>query len=303
MFRRATTEDKKAIFDMYTKSGTLNLYNQDDYFSDSFIPQNVIVNEINGHVVSSLQINYHQTAFNDYKIIGGVIFGQFFEKSKGLRTLNNLRSEVVQQQEYKTLFTFIFTDDPKEYAEYGFEPIYFQRIYNISKKDIKSVCYDGVGKQFDIDDLVDVYKKFTIRFTGYFYRNKKYYLDLIELLQTKRGNLAVYYNEKRECQGYMIYYIEANKVIVKEMIYLNGTALTKLLSYCLRIKPHICVCVSQNEDLTKAYPKINHKEICHVVAKINDIELFNRLLNCNISTTSQGFQLADKPLYLNDMRY
>ncbi|MDO4378944.1 MAG: hypothetical protein Q4C64_07450 [Erysipelotrichia bacterium] len=303
MLRRGKEEDKKVIFDMYAKSGILNLYNQDDYFSDSFIAQNVIVNEINGHVVSSLQINYHQIIFNDLKIVGGVIFGQFYERNKGIKTLENLRAEVLEQQTHKTLFTLIPTDNIQEYAKYGFEPIYSKRIYNISRKDVKNVSYQGVGKQFQIDDLVKVYKTFTEKFAGYFLRNKQYYLDLIDLLQSKRYNLAAYYNENDDCQGYMIYYIESNKVVIKELIYLNGLALTKLLSYALRIKPRLLVYVSQNEDLSKAYPKINYKLLVSMAVRINDFELFNRLFDCDVSTAQQAYQLEKKPLFLNDLRY
>lgn len=303
MLRRAKEEDKKVIFDIYAKSGMLNLYDQDDYFSDSFIAENVIVNEINGHIAASMQVNYHTMIFNEQKIIVGVVFGQFFERNKGVRALESLRNEVFEQQRYKTLFTLVPTDNEQEYSKYGFEALYQKRLYQITSKELKNISYSNVGKQFETEDLLKVYKDFSQRFNGYLIRDKKYYLDLIDWLQSKRYNLAVYYSNEKVCEGYMIYSIEANKVVVREIIYLNGSALTQLLSYGLKIKSKLLVYVSQSEDLSRAYPKINYKQVASMAVRINDIELFNKLFASEAVDAKQAYQLNERPLFISDLRY
>ncbi len=303
MLRRGKEEDKKVIFDIYAKSGMLNLYDQDDYFSDSFCAENVIVNEINGHVAASLQVNYHTMMFNERKIISGVVFGQFFERNKGVKALETLRNEVFDQQRYKTLFTLIPTDNEQEYSKYGFDAIYQKRIYQITSKDLSNISYNNVSKQFESDALLKVYKDFTKRFNGYLLRDKQYYLDLIDWLQSKRYNLAVYYSDENVCEGYMIYSIESNKVAVREIIYLNGSALTQLLSYGLKIKSKLDVYVSQSEDLSRAYPKVSYKQVAAMAVRINDIELFNKLFGVNVTDTVTGYKLNERPLFISDLRY
>ena len=171
MFRRANQQDKRVIFDLYAKQPVIH-ESQDDYFNCSFIAKNTIVNEINGHVVASLQHDYHKVMFNDLPIVTSVIFAQFSDRTKGSRALENLRAEAIKQESYKTLFTFINCDNNKEYQKYGFDAVYYKRAYSLNKKDFKEITYSCVSKDFNVDELLRVYRKFTEKFTGYFYRDR-----------------------------------------------------------------------------------------------------------------------------------
>ncbi|MGN1398446.1 MAG: hypothetical protein ACI4WG_00375 [Erysipelotrichaceae bacterium] len=302
MFRRATEQDKRVIFDLYAKQSVIS-DSQDDYFNCSFVARNTIVNEINGHVVASLQVDYHKVMFNDLPIVASVVFAQFADRSKGSKHLESLRAEAIKQESYKSLFTFINCDNNKEYQKYGFDAVYYKRAYSINKKDFKEISYSGVSKDFDIDELLNVYRSFTEKFTGYFYRDRNYYVSLIDLLQNKRGNLACCYDSENKCVGYMIYFIDSTKVIVKELVYLNGYALSKLLSYCLRIKEDILVYVSNNEDLTKVFPKVTYKKVISTLVKVNDYELFNKLFACKVTSSLTAFKQDKRPLFLSDIRY
>ena len=158
-------------------------------------------------------------------------------------------------------------------------------------------------KNFTIKDLVKVYTAFIENFNGYLIRDYNYYLNLIDLLQTKRYNLVAFYDDDAICKGYMIYYIDSNKVVIEEIIYLDGLALTRLLCYALRRKKSIQVYVSEHEDLSKAYPSVSYRLVNRYVARINDIELFNKLYESNVTTTKEGFNLFNKALYINDLNY
>lgn len=303
MIRRGKQEDKRAIFDLYTKNGILNFESQDEYFINAFIPENVLVNDVNGSVVASLQTNYHSLMLHDKRLAASVVFGQFYDRSKGIKYHDSLKQEAFQQQKYKTLITIIPTKNPTEYERYGFEPIYNQRLYNISRNQLKNSSYKGVRRDFKVKDLVDVYNSFIKNFNGYLLRDYNYYMNLIDLLQIKRYNLVAFYDEELVCKGYMIYYIDGSKIVVEEIIYLDGLALTRLLCYALRRKRSIQVYVSEHEDLTKAYPSINYKLVNKYVARINDFELFNKLYDSSITTTLEGFNLLNKALYINDLNY
>lgn len=303
MIRRGTADDKKVIFDLYTKSGILSFDGQEDYFVNSFNADNVIVNEVNGHVVSSIQMDETVLMLHDKRIACGIGCGMFYERSKGLKWFEALKTEVFDQQQYQNLITIIPTNNPSEYYKYGFEDVYQQRVYTINRNDLENASFAGVGKNFRIDELYAIYKEFISNFDGYLLRDRQYYSDLITLIQKKKYNLAVYHDESNKALGYMIYYIESSKVVVKEIMYLNGLALTRLLCYGLRLKNAIHVFVSSNEDLSKAFPKIKYKLVTNAVVKINDFDLYNKLFGTKASSVVEAFALEDNALYFNDLNY
>ena len=139
MIRRGKEEDKRAIFDLYTKSGVLNFESQDEYFINAFIPENILVNDVNGSVVASMQTNYHSLILHKKRLSASFVFGQFYDRSKGIRYYDALKDEVFEQQKYKTLVTIVPTKTPAEYEKYGFESIYNQRLYTISRSHLKTV--------------------------------------------------------------------------------------------------------------------------------------------------------------------
>jgi len=303
MIRRGTNDDKKVIFDLYAKSGVLSFDGQEDYFVNSFNAANVIVNEVNGHVVASTQVDDAVLMLHNKRIASGIVCGMFYERSKGTKWFEALKSEVFDQQQYKNLITIIPTGNPSEYYKYGFEDIYQQRLYTINRNDFENASFAGVGKNFKIDELYAIYKEFIGNFDGYLLRDRQYYSDLITLIQKKKYNLAVYHDENNKALGYMIYYIEASKVVVKEIMYLNGLALTRMLCYGLRLKNTIHVFVSANEDLSKAFPKIKYKLVTNAVAKVNDYELFNRLYGGKAQGAKDAFACEENALYFNDLNY
>ena len=303
MIRRGRQEDRTSIFDLYGRSNSAGFVNREDYFARKFIPENVYVNEINGHICASLQLNFCPLFIGGKKIASGWLFGQFYDYSRGLKDINALTGEIIEQQKYRTLITVIPTDNPKEYGKYGFEEIYRKRVYTISRSHLDNASYKGVSKDFRIEDLMALYNGFVSHFNGYLVRDRRYWSQLIELLRFKRYNLAVYYDEEGRPQGYMIYYIEAGKVSVVEIIYNNGTALTRLVCYALRLKNSIRLYTSENEDLTRAFPKVRYKLETTAVARVNDLEMFNRLFDANVRSSREAFALGGRPLYLSEEYY
>ncbi len=303
MIRRGRKEDRTGIFDLYGRSNSLGFVNREDYFARKFVPENVVVNEINGHICASVQVDFCPLMVSGRKLAAGWLLGQFYDYSRGTKDINALIAEVSEQQKYRTLITIIPTDSPKDYGRYGFEEIYRKRVYTISRSHLANASYKGVTKDFTIDDLMKLYDGFVSHFNGYVYRDRGYWNRLIELLRFKRYNLAVYYDEENKPQGYMIYYIEAGKVSVVEIIYNNGIALTRLVCYALRLKSSIRLFTSENEDLTKAFPKVRYRLETTAVARVNDLEMFNRLYNCQAHSSREAFALGGKPLYLSEEYY
>lgn len=163
MIRRGKEEDKRAIFDLYTKSGVLNFESQDEYFINAFIPENVLVNDVNGYVVASMQTNYHPMILHNKRLSASVAFGQFYDRSKGIKYFDALKEEAFEQQRYKTLVTIIPTNNPVEYERYGFEPIYNQRLYTISRSNLKTALIPESAKTLKLKTwwrYMQLYRKF-----------------------------------------------------------------------------------------------------------------------------------------------
>ena len=70
MIRNAIIQDRKTIYDLHSSKVSVDRYDDMEfYFSRLFDVDNVIVNDLNGHVVSSLQVNYHGMILNDTRIV------------------------------------------------------------------------------------------------------------------------------------------------------------------------------------------------------------------------------------------
>jgi len=299
MYRVATEQDKRAIYELYRKSAIVSTDNFDDYFACNFVAENTIVNEINGHVAASIQVNYYPILLYGKKVMTSYLFGRFTDKSKSTKYLNELTKQVIDYQNYKTLISIIPVENMNEFSKYNFDSVYKRRLYTINRSDLENASYQGVSIDITIEELMDLYNRFVSNFNGYFIRDRKYWVNLFELLKFKHYNIAIYHNEDGKAQGYMIYTIEPSKVVIKELIYDNGAALTRLLCYGLRNKRTVQVYVSQNENLERAFPNIKYKLVTCFVARINDFELFNELYQCNVSETMKGFYLNEIPLFIS----
>lgn len=300
MIRKAQTADRKAIYDLHTAKVSIDKYDSMEfYFARLFNQNRVIVNEIDQHVVASLQVNYHEMMLHDKKLSVSLILGEI-SKGDSQEYLGQLLEDVLDETSRKTLITLLDTDKPNEFKKYGFKEVYSYRNYILKKGDMKYLSYQGVSKDFTIEDLLKVYKKFTSYFNGYYLRDRDYWVRKYKQLEFLRCGLCVYRNQNNEVNGYMVYHLTQNRLYVDEIVYLNGEALIRLLCYALKMKDEVEIKVSQDEDISKLIPKIKYKNGKAFMARVNDFQLFNRLYESNVMTTSGAFYLNNKSLYLNE---
>ena len=103
MIRTATTADRKAIYDMHTAK--VNMEKTDSmefYFARLLKIDQVVVNESDGHVVSSLQVNQHSMMLNDKRIAVGTIIGVCAAQGQQ-EYLKQLLDDVLDEQSRKNL--------------------------------------------------------------------------------------------------------------------------------------------------------------------------------------------------------
>ena len=183
MIRKGQPQDRKAIYDLHSEKVSLD---QNDgmefYFSQVFNADNIIVNEVNGHVVSSVQVNYHPIMFRDTRIECAVFCGAITRKDRP-EFQKDLMDDVCDEVAHRTLVSILLTEDPDEGKQYGFEPVYYRRVYTIRQRDLANKSFEGVSREFNADDLQKTYTAFASHFDGYYLRDRNYWMDLYKQLQ------------------------------------------------------------------------------------------------------------------------
>lgn len=296
MIRPARKADRKPIFDLQAEK--LSLSREDGmefYFAQLFNDDNILVNEVDGKVAGSLQVNHHAMLLNGRKIMVTTLLG-FIGKVP-----EEMMEDVLDECDHKSLVSLIMTDKPEKFYQYGFKPLYGRKKYHLSRDDIANASYGGVDRYVNVRELMEVYRHFTCFFDGCYDREAEYWIKFNERLKFRRSSFAVYRDSNNRPRGYMAYRTAGEKVEIDEIAYLNGEALVRLLCYGLHLKDDLEVTVSINEDFSAVFPTARAEERGTVLARINDLELFNRLYQSEAKTTVEGFQLSGRPLWLNEM--
>jgi hypothetical protein len=240
---------------------------------------------------------------HDVRIMVSMFIGLLSDQSDTqLKYQRQLLQQAIDEQSYKTLITLIPTDHPESYHNLGFAPLYHQKHFIVNREDMPTTSYYGTDKNFTINQLSQVYRQFISHFNGYILRDNNYWLKLVDELTVKRLNLAVYHNSQGEVEGYMIYRLAKKQTEVLELVYLNGKAMIRLLSYGFRFKNQLDIAVASEEDLTKVFPQAESHQTVSMCGRINDYKLFNQLFQSQIKDPVAGFALSPKPLF-NDERF
>ncbi len=296
MIRPARKADRKPIFDLQAEK--LSLSREDGmefYFAQLFNDENILINEVDGRVAGSLQVNHHAMLLNGQKIMVTTLLGFIGKVSE------EMMEDVLDECEHKSLVSLIMTDKPDRFYQYGFKPLYGRKKYHLSRKDLPDAAYGGVDRYVNVRELMEVYRHFTGFFDGCYERNAEYWIRYNERLKFRRSSFAVYRDGNDRPRGYMAFRTAGERVEIDEIAYLNGEALVKLLGYALHLKDDVEVPVSVNEDFSAIIPQAREEEKGTILARINDFELFSRLYHSDVKTTAEGFQLSGRPLWLNEM--
>ncbi len=296
MIRPARKADRKPIFDLQAEK--LSLSREDGmefYFAQLFNDENILINEVDGRVAGSLQVNHHALLLNGQKIMVTTLLGFIGRVSE------EMMEDVLDECEHKSLVSLIMTDKPDRFYQYGFKPLYGRKKYHLNRKDLPDAAYGGVDRYVNVRELMEVYRHFTGFFDGCYERNAEYWIRYNERLKFRRSSFAVYRDGNDRPRGYMAFRTAGERVEIDEIAYLNGEALVKLLGYALHLKDDVEVTVSVNEDFSAIIPQAREEEKETVLARINDFELFSRLYYSDVKTTAEGFQLSGRPLWLNEM--
>jgi predicted acetyltransferase len=121
------------------------------------------------------------------------------------------------------------------YYPYQFEFCYHHYKYEIRLEDLKSIS-TNYGDFFELEgtnnsaELDEVYRRFTLDKHGYIVRNPLKWRLLLEEHEGEKGFGYILRKEGR-AEGYILYYLKDNKMVIREMAYTNWQAQKSLFRF------------------------------------------------------------------------
>ena len=300
MIREGQLSDRQAIYDLHSRWVNLGEYDDMEiYFARYFNANNIIVNEVNGHVAASCQVNYHTLRVNEYRMATGTITACVADRNDR-SYLTELLKDVDDELTHKVLLSLAITDTPSDFTKLGFEPVYRRRRYTLNRSDLENRSFEGIDRSFTVREITDTYRKFMANFNCYYERDYEYWVSRFETFKYRKYNTVVYRNSNNEVEGYMVFAINQSNIYVDEIVYLSGEALVRLLCYGFKYKDKATVMVSEHENLNVLVPNATYRLEPQILAKVNNLTLYNSLFECNATTTTEAMNASGKPLSVNE---
>ncbi|MEG2506430.1 MAG: GNAT family N-acetyltransferase [Longicatena sp.] len=302
MIQEANNENKAEILALWK-----NAYpNQNEdylnfYFREIFDNGVCLTQEQDDRIVSSLEMNRHIIRLQGKQLMANYILGvSTLNDYRRRGHMKDLMNSAIDEASHTSLITLIKGFNPKIYERYGFEVVYYRKTYTIARTYLNKVSTARVSSGAQASELTTLYQKFTLLFDGYYCRDNAYYTLLLKELALGQKQMVVYRNGHNELTGYMIYQKKKNDIMVLEAIYLESVSLLHMLKKAIGMEKEISLSVSLHERLEKLFPLIIPKKQVYMMARINNIALFNKLYNVKIKNTKEAFESIKKPLWCHE---
>lgn len=201
--------------------------------------------------------------------------------------MEQLMNELLVVLSHRELFTVITAYQPEIYHKFGFESIYKKRTYDASHH--RFIAQLAQSRDYHAEDLLCMYGRFMRHFNGFKIRSVEDFQLLLKQVEKESAILVVQQAGKH--MGYCIY--EETKVGVKvtEIVYLSKQALETMLAILQKKYVKIEVICSSFEKLDKVYG-LPYQEFEHVLIKVHDMKLVNRLFHSNYKQAKDLFSKA-----------
>ncbi len=299
MIKKAQTSDIEQLTRIY--SGFYEPKYVSFFFEHVFKPFNTYVIKNEQQILATVTVNRHPVMIADKKINVSFLSNLYISndaKTDGLGRI--MLDEVMEEMSYNDLLTMIFTKDIGNYINYGFKPIYRQRHYSFTREHIPIYSDIGITNEVNVQQLKQLYQQFTSYFDGYYHRDKDYYTTKKQLINVLEYKLVAYQDDDGKITGYMIYERLSNKIVVKELIYLNSVAFIKLLNHVLHLSPLVDFTLPNGINVNRIIPSAQYEIMENISVRLNDKPLFERLFNTKITMIDDVFDQAQKPLFINE---
>ncbi|MCC0781548.1 GNAT family N-acetyltransferase [Clostridioides sp. ES-S-0108-01] len=204
------------------------------YFSDKYKSENTVVALDEGKIISSLQLNQYKLLLNNKVYNTSYVVGvSTLPEGRGTGYMSKVIKFTLNEL-YKRgqLVSILMPIDYRLYRRFGYEHCYDQIEYTINTDDLKNFKSSGRMIKSDlsqIDDLIRIDRTFLNEVNGNVLKDEHYYENLFKEIQSEDGFL--YIHEGNEKDGYIVYFLQGDKIFVRELFYKNIDALKSMLKF------------------------------------------------------------------------
>ena len=232
-------------------------------------------------------------SLNGTKIKTGLISNFIFEELNEGRALFE---KVSQELDKENIINMIIPGDSQfDFSAYGYETAIEHYVYNFSSDLIPKFSVEGIVLDPTASQLLNMYDNFSAHFTGYYIRDTTSFELMQRLMQALGGSIVSYQD-----RGYIIFIRYQTHIEVLELVYDGSETLLKLLSFASRGMRRIVMIASESEQIHKVLPEAARVKEVFMLAKVSDIELFERLFHIKILSAYSAFRAFAKPVFNRD---
>ncbi|HAT6799247.1 GNAT family N-acetyltransferase [Clostridioides difficile] len=204
------------------------------YFNDKYKSENTVVALDEGKIISSLQLNQYKLLLNSKVYNTSYVVGvSTLPEGRGTGYMSKVMKFTLNELYKKgQLVSILMPIDYRLYRRFGYEHCYDQIEYTINTDDLKN--FKSSGKMIksnlsQIDDLIRIDRAFLNEVNGNVLKDEHYYENLFKEIQSEDGFL--YIHEGNEKDGYIVYFLQEDKMFVRELFYKNIDALKSMLKF------------------------------------------------------------------------
>ncbi|HBH1307822.1 TPA: GNAT family N-acetyltransferase [Clostridioides difficile] len=204
------------------------------YFNDKYKSENTVVALDEGKIISSLQLNQYKLLLNSKVYNTSYVVGvSTLPEGRGAGYMNKVMKFTLNELYKKgQLVSILMPIDYRLYRRFGYEHCYDQIEYTINTDDLKN--FKSSGKMIksnlsQIDDLIQIDRTFLNEVNSNVLKDEHYYENLFKEIQSEDGFL--YIHEGNEKDGYIVYFLQEDKMFVRELFYKNIDALKSMLKF------------------------------------------------------------------------
>ncbi|EGT3846505.1 GNAT family N-acetyltransferase [Clostridioides difficile] len=204
------------------------------YFNDKYKSENTVVALDEGKIISSLQLNQYKLLLNSKVYNTSYVVGvSTLPEGRGTGYMSKVMKFTLNELYKKgQLVSILMPIDYRLYRRFGYEHCYDQIEYTINTDDLKN--FKSSGKMIksnlsQIDDLIRIDRAFLNEVNGNVLKDEHYYENLFKEIQSEDGFL--YIHEGNEKDGYIVYFLQEDKMVVRELFYKNIDALKSMLKF------------------------------------------------------------------------
>ena len=298
MISRGAREREAEIFQLLEKSYP-NMPRRllESLFRHRFDPQRCLYIAQDGKVIATLQMTIAQMRFRGY-CLEVACFDQIATAPDYRRRhkLRELLQAANDEASHNQLFSLRNVMNPRLFERYGFKTVHTSKRYLLAGEECRRNSCANVRDKADSEQMSALYQRFISRFDGCFLRDAVYYDDLQQRVSKGSEHLCFYY-ENDTLMGYCLYLIEHQEVRVIEIVYLDSRSLKQMLSYVAQKVNGVLLVVSKAEKIERIFPFAIPRREAYLMARLNNIALFNKLYNCNVRHAADAFELLHKPMW------